>query len=184
VKTLLALLGVVFIALVAAGAGYIYSGAYDVAATAPDIPAVDWVVKTTRRYSLRARLGDIQAPANFDAPERVQAGFIKYHEDCEACHGFPGNSPGPIGAGLNPKPPKLWGESGGGPRPGSIYWIVMNGIKMTGMPSWSHEYSGDDAWSVVAFVRTLPKLSAEEYRSKVQALPAKKENATEASGAK
>jgi hypothetical protein len=60
----------------------------------------------------------------------------------------------------------------------------MHGIKMTGMPSWKHAYSDDDAWSVVAFVRTLPKLSADEYQRKVQALPAKKENATEASAAK
>jgi len=183
VKTLFALLGVLFIVLVAAGAGYIYSGAYDVSADTPDDAAVAWVVSTTRRYSLRARLTDIQPPANFDTPERVRAGLAKYHEDCEVCHGFPDHSPGPIGAGLNPKPPKLWGESGRGPRPGSVYWIVTHGIKMTGMPSWKHAYSDDDAWSVVAFVRTLPKLSADEYRREVQALP-KKENETETSAAK
>ena len=181
---MLALLGALFIALVAAGAGYIYSGAYDVAADAPDNPAVAWLVGTTRRHSLRARLGDIQPPANFDNPERVQAGFAQYHEDCEVCHGFPGHSPGPVGAGLNPEPPKLWGESGRGPRPGSTYWIVMHGIKMTGMPSWKHAYSDEDAWSVVAFVHTLPKLSADEYRRKVQALPTKNEDAAEPTAAK
>jgi hypothetical protein len=184
VKIVLALLGVLFIVVVAAGAGYIYSGSYDVAADSSDNPAVAWVVKTTRRHSLRARLGNIQPPANFDSPERVQAGFARYHGDCEVCHGFPGHSPGPIGAGLNPEPPKLWSESGRGPRPGSVYWIVMHGIKMTGMPSWKHKYSEDDAWSVVAFVRTLGKLTADEYQRKVQELPAKKENANEADATK
>jgi len=184
VKILLALLGVVFIVLVAAGFGYVYSGDFDVAADTPDSPWVAWVVNTTRRHSLRARIGDIRPPANFDSPEHVQAGLVKYHEDCEVCHGFPGSSPGPIGAGLNPKPPKLWGEAGRGPRPASVYWIVMHGIKMTGMPSWKHEYTDEDAWSVVAFVRTLPKLSAEGYRRAVQVLPAKKEPAAEASTAK
>ena len=183
-KNLLALLGILFIVLIAASAGYIYSGAYDVAADSSDNPAVAWLVSTTRRHSLRARLSDIQPPANFDSPERVQAGFAKYHEDCEVCHGFPGHSPGPIGAGLNPEPPKLWGESGRGPRPGSVYWIVMHGIKMTGMPSWKRKYSDDDAWSVVGFVRTLPKLSSDEYRRKAQELPTKKENANETSAAK
>lgn len=183
-KNLLALLGILFIVFVAAGAAYIYTGGYDVAADSPDNPAVAWLVSTTRRHSLRARMSDIRPPANFDSPERVQAGFAKYHEDCEVCHGFPGHSPGSVGAGLNPKPPKLWGESGRGPRPGSIYWIVMHGIKMTGMPSWKHEYSDDDAWSVVAFVRTLPKLSPDEYRRKAQELPTKKESANEAATAK
>lgn len=173
-----------FVVLVAAGFAYMYSGTYDVAADTPDNPAIAWVVNTTRRYSLRARLADIQPPADFDSPGHVQAGLAKYHANCEGCHGFPGSSPGPIGAGLNPKPPKLWGESGRGPRPGSIYWIMMHGIKMTGMPAWKHAYSDDDAWSVVAFVRTLPKLSAEEYRRQVEALPKKQEGAAEASKAK
>jgi mono/diheme cytochrome c family protein len=175
VKTFLAVVGVVLLLLIAAGFGYVYSGAYDIAADAPDNPVVAAVVATTRRNSLRAHVQGIQPAANLDSPERIQAGLASYHDDCEACHGYPDHNPGPIGKGLNPSPPKLWRASGRGPAPGTVYWVVMHGIKMTGMPSWDHEYSDDDAWSVVAFVRTMSTLSGDDYRRKVQALPASQE---------
>src|SRR2546423_13483863 len=53
---------------------------------------------------------------------------------CVQCHGAPGRDPGIVGKGLRPPPPVLseavrpWDRA-------ELFWIVKNGIKMTGMPA-------------------------------------------------
>ncbi|MCX5909784.1 MAG: cytochrome c [Deltaproteobacteria bacterium] len=48
---------------------------------------------------------------------------------------------------------------------GEIYWIVRNGIKMTGMPAFGPTHNEDELWAIVAFVKRLPDLSSKEYES-------------------
>lgn len=171
-KTILAWSGALFVVLLVIGAGYIYSGSFDVAAKSPDNPMVVWLANTTRRQSIRHHLAAVRAPDDVDNPDRVRDGLANYHDDCETCHGFPDHWPGPTGEGLNPRPPKLWRDGGQPPSPGYVYWVVMNGIKMTGMPAWAHEYNEKQAWSVVALVRALSHLSGGDYQNRVKALQA------------
>ena len=59
-----------------------------------------------------------------------------------------------------------------------MFWVIQNGIKMTGMPFWSHQYKGKDALSVVAYLKQLPPISAEQKRQKAPTLrPSEKGNA-------
>ena len=156
---------VIFAALVVvAGLVYIYSGAYNVSAKSPDNAVLSWVLRTTRHYSIESRADDMPSPPSLSDENLIRAGARRYGDDCAACHGSPGNYPGPIGKGLNPEPPNLMrGAAHANPR--VLYWAVMHGIKMTGMPSWDHEYDADKAWSVVAFLENaLPRLSPEQYR--------------------
>jgi mono/diheme cytochrome c family protein len=44
-----------------------------------------------------------------------------------------------------------------------LYWVVKNGIKMTGMPAWEFRMSDAEIWSVVAFLKALPLLSPRSY---------------------
>lgn len=47
--------------------------------------------------------------------------------------------------------------------------MIQNGIEMTGMPSWSNEYKENDIWSVVAFLKQLPNISAQQYQEMTRA---------------
>jgi mono/diheme cytochrome c family protein len=47
--------------------------------------------------------------------------------------------------------------------PAEIFWVVKYGLKMTGMPAWEFRLTDEAIWSVVAFVRELPRLSPREY---------------------
>ena len=38
------------------------------------------------------------------------------------------------------------------------YYVVRNGIRYTGMPSWNHTLSEQDMWKVTAFLSHLEKL--------------------------
>jgi len=44
-----------------------------------------------------------------------------------------------------------------------LFQIVKHGIKFTGMPAWTAPKRNDEIWAVVAFLRQLPRLSADQY---------------------
>jgi cytochrome c553 len=46
-----------------------------------------------------------------------------------------------------------------------LFWIVKNGIKYTGMPAWVAYGRDDEVWAVVAFLRRLPAMQPQQYRS-------------------
>ena len=47
---------------------------------------------------------------------------------------------------------------------GEIYYVIHNGIRLTGMPAWGTEEKDDDSWKLVVFIRHLPKLTPAEER--------------------
>jgi mono/diheme cytochrome c family protein len=165
-KTLRALL--LFAAVLAALAlGFIYSGLFDVAASSPDNGAVRWVVKTVRERSVARRLKDVQVPPLSD-PALIRSGFLHYRENCATCHGAPGIEASEIGQGLSPYPPELATASQDA-NPRELFWIVKNGIKMTGMPAFGVTHTDPEIWSIVAFLLKMPKMTPEEYQAMVEA---------------
>jgi mono/diheme cytochrome c family protein len=155
----LAILAALFVA-------FVYSGVYDVAATAPDSGLVAWALETTAHASVERRAEEVEVPP-LDRPEQLAEGLVHYHEMCVTCHGAPGVPASEIGKGLNPFPPEL-AEEAGEEGPEELFWIVKNGIKMTGMPAFGTTHSDEQLWAIVAFMRTLPETSAEEYAQAVR----------------
>lgn len=47
---------------------------------------------------------------------------------------------------------------------GKIYYIIHNGIWLTGMPAFGTEDEDQDSWKLVHFIRHLPKLTPDELR--------------------
>ncbi len=45
---------------------------------------------------------------------------------------------------------------------GELYYIIHNGIRLTGMPAWGDPQGEDDHWAPVLFIRHLPKLTRAE----------------------
>jgi mono/diheme cytochrome c family protein len=145
---------------------FVYSGVYDVAATAPDSGLVAWALEATQHASIERRSEEIEVPP-LDRPEQLSEGLIHYHEMCVTCHGAPGVPASEVGKGLNPFPPELV-EEAGEEEPGELYWIVKNGVKMTGMPAFGPTHSDEQLWAIVAFMRRMPEMSPEEYAQAVQ----------------
>lgn len=156
--------GVVFTLLVGAAilVGYVYSGAYNIAATAPHSEFGTWLLDTTKANSVRQHASDIEPPA-LDDPRMVAEGFRTYQESCEECHGAPGVEPEKWARSLRPDPPDLE-HAAEQLDPAELFWVAKHGLKMTGMPAWGESYSDQQLWSVVAFMQRLPRLSAAEYR--------------------
>lgn len=162
IRTLVFLL--VLIAL--AGIVFVHSGQFDVAASAPDNGFLKSILETTRDRSVKRRAEGIKPP-QLDDPKMIQTGLVHYHEMCATCHGAPGVKISEIGQGLNPYPPELASHTAGEPA-GETFWIVKNGLKMTGMPAFGVTHTDEEIWAIVAFLQKMPKLTPQEYQAMVQ----------------
>ena len=150
-------------ALVAVGIGlaYLYSGAYNVAATDEHAGLVRWALNTTQERSIRAHADErpIAVPQDSAALRR---GFAAFEEMCVICHGAPGVERGWMGQGMNPTPPDL-NEEAEEFSPQELHWILSNGIKMAGMPALSPTHGEEEILEIVAFLQHLPAMSEDEY---------------------
>jgi mono/diheme cytochrome c family protein len=160
-KFLTGIVGALLLA-VAGGLLVIVSGALNVAATDPDSPMTEWVLHTTMRRSVAMRSSAIAAPKSFTEAQG-KAGFQEFRAMCAGCHGAPGKMRSAIGKGLRPRAPDLalaagdWSSAG-------LFWIVKNGIKMTGMPAFGPTHDDQTIWNIIAFVRQLPNMTGEQYQ--------------------
>lgn len=93
----------------------------------------------------------------------LRAGADIYQKDCAVCHALPGESAAPIGAGMFPRAPQLLSPNGmvTDDSAGESYWKVKNGIRLTGMPSFSAALSEEQIWQVTALVKRADKLPPE-----------------------
>jgi hypothetical protein len=69
--------------------------------------------------------------------------------------------------GLNPAAPDLV-QAVADWTPSELFWIVQNGVKMSGMPAFSPSYDDSQIWPVVGFLLRLPKLSPGDYHTLVE----------------
>ncbi|HYM12519.1 MAG TPA: c-type cytochrome [Bryobacterales bacterium] len=91
------------------------------------------------------------------APAAAKEGLALYQQSCAVCHGSDGRSDTPIGRGLYPPAldltsphVKRWSDA-------ELFWIIRNGIRLTGMPAWNGQLSDDQTWKTVLAVRELQK---------------------------
>jgi mono/diheme cytochrome c family protein len=140
-----------------------YTGAYNVAASDQHADAVRWTLDTTMHRSVQRRSGDVELPETF-SDELVAEGAGHYAESCVYCHGAPGQDPTDWSRGMRPEPPHLM-EAAAEWSAEEIYWIVENGIKMSGMPAFGAHHGPEEIAGLTAFVTQLPGLSPENYRA-------------------
>ena len=161
----LAVIGALAIVIAVGAAAFFFGGYFNVAASEPNPGIVNWALVKVRMASIdrRARLA---SPVDLDSLEVVRAGARAFSErGCTNCHGAPGVKWQKFSEGLNPDPPDLK-EIAHEREPAQLFWVVKNGIKMTGMPSFGAIGVDDkEIWSVVAFVRKLPNASEADFKA-------------------
>lgn len=161
----LATIGLLAIVAAAALAVYLFGGFYNVAANADDPAPVDWALVRIRQASVRSH-GTASPPFPLGESARIQEGARAFAQrGCINCHGAPGVSWAKFSEGLKPAPPDLK-EIAPLTEPGQIFWVVKNGIRMTGMPSFGAiEVPDQEIWSMVAFIKALPSVSEEQFKT-------------------
>jgi mono/diheme cytochrome c family protein len=160
-RIILATVVIAYAAAILAGVGFIYAGAYDIAATDAHWGITRWVMETARVRSIRVHATGVAVPAGLDAPANLPIGVAHYAEHCAVCHGAPGVPKGDVAQGMYPQPPEL-ALAAQQYSDAELFWIVKHGIKMTGMPAWA-DHGDAELWATVAFVKKLPSMSEAAY---------------------
>jgi len=154
--------GILVLSGMGIGLALIYSGIINVAATNPHSALTDWVLSTASDNSIHYQAKNIKAPALNDTV-MINDGFAHYREMCMGCHLAPGIKSSEIRQGLMPQPPKLQ-EAATEWTAAELFWVIKNGIKMTGMPAWGPSHSDKKIWDIVAFVKQLPTMTTAQYK--------------------
>src|SRR5688572_29404199 len=121
------------------------------------------VARTMRRLAIPRGESDRKNPVRATA-EVIAAGMSHYADHCAACHANDGSGETQIGLGLYPKPPDMRRASTQSLSDGELFYIIENGVRLTGMPAWgagTHE-SAEETWHLVHFIRQLPRLTPEQ----------------------
>jgi mono/diheme cytochrome c family protein len=148
---------------VAGGLAFVYSGVYNVAASAGHTAFAGWLLHTTMHQSVHRRAHDISPPP-LDRPDTIERGATGYDDMCAQCHLRPGLSSTPLHTGLTPQPPDFT-QGIDHLSEAEQFWIIKHGIKFTAMPAWGEVDDEDTLWAVVAFLQRLPELSEQEYEA-------------------
>jgi len=101
-----------------------------------------------------------------DSPDVQHEARLHFADHCAICHGNDGSGDTQIGRGLYPKPPDLRAAETQKLSDGDIFWVIENGVRLTGMAAFggaSSEHGATGAsWKLVRFIRHLPALTPEE----------------------
>jgi mono/diheme cytochrome c family protein len=121
------------------------------------------VARTVRNLSIPREARNQENPWKA-TPEILREAREDFTDRCAVCHGNDGSGQTQVGRNLYPKPPDLRAPQTQDLTDGQIRYIIQNGVRLTGMPAWSHphEAQDDDSWKLVLFIRDLRQLSAGE----------------------
>lgn len=109
---------------------------------------------------------EVERPGIASPPE----GFQHYRESCVLCHGAPDVAALEWTEHMQPQPPHLWDEDSQALNDGELFLVIRDGIRMTGMPAFGPEHEDEAIWDIVAYLRTLNRISDAEKQVLTEAV--------------
>jgi len=95
-----------------------------------------------------------------DTDEVVSQGREVFLGSCAQCHGADAHGDTTVGRNMTPPAMDLssshvqhWSDA-------ELFWIIQNGVRLTGMPAWRTSISEDDTWKLTHFIHSLPHMDA------------------------
>lgn len=140
---------------------FVHYGGYNISALAQHTAPVYRLLQFAMVRSANIRSNDIVVP-DLQQLDWREEGLQLYEQHCRQCHGAPGIAPEQFSLGMMPGPTAI-AAIARERDPAHIYWVVEQGIKMSGMPAWEYRLSNRQIWLVVALVKQIPELTVDEY---------------------
>lgn len=97
--------------------------------------------------------------------ETLKQGRDHWADHCATCHANNGSGDTEMGRNLYPAAPDMRTAATQSISDGELYYIIRNGVPLTGMPAWGDPNLGDSdskTWALVSFIHHLPALTPEE----------------------
>jgi mono/diheme cytochrome c family protein len=128
-----------------------------------------WTARRVRRLAIPADAKDLKNPVQ-RSPDGLREGMQHFADHCAMCHANAGSGNTEIGRNLYPKAPDIRAAQTQNLTDGEIYYIIQNGIRLSGMPAWGKagDPNDEESWNLVYFIRHLPSLTSEEEQQMKQ----------------
>jgi mono/diheme cytochrome c family protein len=95
-----------------------------------------------------------------ETDEIVSQGQEVFLGECAQCHGADAHGNTTVGRNMTPVAMDLssshvqhWSDA-------ELFWIIQNGVRLTGMPAWKSTISANDTWKLAHFIHRLPRAGA------------------------
>ena len=100
-----------------------------------------------------SREGIPLAPTNLQ--ESIAEGDKLYATNCSMCHGSDGHTLSDSGRWMYPRASDLTSPLVQRYSDRELFWIVKNGIRLSGMPAFGRVESDEHIWNLVHYLRTM-----------------------------
>ena len=102
-----------------------------------------------------------------DTPENLKEAREHFADHCALCHANDGSGNTEMAQNMYPKPPDMRLAATQNLTDGELYYIIENGVRLTGMPAWGDPHfvdQDDDSWKLVLFIRHLAHLTPDDIK--------------------
>jgi mono/diheme cytochrome c family protein len=121
-----------------------------------------WTRSAAIPAEAKARANPIPA-----TPEVLAEARAHWADHCASCHANDGSGDALMGRNMYPPAPDMRLPETQHMTDGELFYIIQNGVRLTGMPGWGGSGSAhdeEDSWKLVHFIRHLPQLSFEDKK--------------------
>jgi mono/diheme cytochrome c family protein len=130
-----------------------------------------WVAQKTRAMAMPSEAKSKTNPVP-DSPEVISDARAHWADHCASCHANDGSGDTVVGKNLYPPAPDMRLAATQQLTDGELFYIIQNGIRLTGMPAWGSGtpsnglgHDEEDSWKLVHFIRHLPQVTLEEKKA-------------------
>jgi len=139
------------------------TGIVDFAASNRLWVVTDWYLSTAAQQSITLQSAMLTPPDDLDDPAAPARAAGHYEMVCATCHGSPAGPPEVFADSIRATPPRLVERMDQWHPDARVFWTVKHGIKHTAMPAWPTQLRDDEVWDMVAFLKIVAAMPAEEY---------------------
>jgi mono/diheme cytochrome c family protein len=126
-------------------------------AAIPEPGGKETALATRAKHLLIARASREGIPPRpKDRAASAAQGDKLYAINCSLCHGEDGRATSPMGRWMYPRAADLSSPQTQSYSDEQLFWVVKNGIRLSGMPGFGKLETDEHIWNVVDHLRTLP----------------------------
>lgn len=138
-----------------------------------------WIARTARETAIPASVKTRKNPVP-NGEESLSEARAHWADHCAGCHANNGSGEVAMGRNMYPPAPDMRAAATQNLTDGELFFMIQNGIRLTGMPAWGSPDSDEaDSWKLVHFVRHLPQMTFEEAKSMEKLNPKTREEFAE-----
>lgn len=129
------------------------------------------LARAMRSWAVPSRAKALVNPVS-GTPEVLAEARAHWADHCASCHANDGSGDTTIGRHLYPRAPDMREVPTQELSDGELYYIIQNGVRLSGMPAWGQPVDDDEhSWGLVALIRHLSKLTPAELKQMAKLNP-------------